>query len=181
MDIIYSPFGEIDDEEYRRVVDEKIKEYESRLESVEDGPVEYSVRETNHGRGADLVTVTVSLASLAGAAFFAIPVAHKKIREAIEEWNLIGKEINSLISHVSGNDRPSLPIEVLFFEAVSDRANLGVTDNLEFLCAYEIPTQNTFWFDDTKTYLFVFRDKAQIELVAYDSYKSKLWSKQVPL
>ncbi len=181
MDIIYSPFGEIDDEDYRRVVDAKVKEYESRLKAFEDGPVEYRVRETNHGRGADLVTVTVSLLSLAGTAFFAIPAAHRKFREAIEEWKKIGEEINSLVSRVSGEDRPSLPIEVLFLEAVTDRAGAEVTDSLKFLSAFEIPTQDAFGFDDRKTYLFAFRDEGKIELVAYDSYKTKLWSRQIPL
>lgn len=181
MEIIYSPFGEIDDEEYKRVVDAKIKEYESRLETFDCGPVEYSVRETNHGRGADLVTITVSLVSLAGTAFFAIPAVHKKFRETIEEWKKIGDELSSLISCVSGNDHPSLPIEFLFLEAVNDRASSNVTESLEFLYACEIPTQNTFGFDDIKTYLFVFRDVEKIELVAYDSRKTKLWSRQLPL
>ncbi|PKO25774.1 MAG: hypothetical protein CVU35_02530 [Betaproteobacteria bacterium HGW-Betaproteobacteria-8] len=181
MDIIYSPFGEIDDEEYRSVVDAKIKEYESRLKTYEGGQIEFHVRETNHGRGADLLTVTVSLVSLAGTAFFAIPAAHKKIREAFEEWKQIGKEIDTLISRVSGNDRPSLPIEVLFFEAVNDLASSKVAESLEFLSACEIPTQEAYVFDDRKTYLFAFRDGMQIYLIAYDSYKTKLWSRQVPL
>lgn len=181
MDIIYSPFGEIDDEDYRRVVDAKIKEYESRLGAFEEGQIEYRVRETNHGRGADLVTVTVSLLTLAGTAFFAIPAAHKKFRETIEGWKRIGEEINSLVSRVSGQDRPSLPIEILFLEAVNNRADTEVTDSLEFLSACEIPTQDAYGFDDRKTYLFAFRDEAKVELVAYDSYKTKLWSRQIPL
>lgn len=181
MDIIYSPFGEIDDGDYKHVVDAKIKLYESRLESFEGGPIEYRVRETNHGRGADLVTVTVSLISLAGTAFFAIPALHKKVRETIEEWKKIREEINSLISHVSGKDTPSLSIEVLFLEAVTDITKIGVTESLEFLSACEIPTQNDFGFDDNKTYLFVFRDGSKLELISYDSYKTKLWSRQISL
>lgn len=182
MEIIYSPFGEIDDDEYKRVVEAKIKEYESRLEAYDGGSVKYSVRETNHGRGVDLITVTVSLVSLAGAAFFTIPTVHKKFREAIEEWKKIGNELNSLISAVSGKDHPSLPIEVLFLEAVNDRVGSNdVIDKLEFLYACEIPTQNMYGFDNLKTYLFVFRDETQIELVTYDSHRTKLWSRNLPL
>lgn len=181
MEIIYSPFGELGDDEYKSVVEAKIREYKSRLVAFDKGPVEFQVRETNHGRGADLVTVTVTLTSLAGAAFFAIPTAHKKVREALEEWGRIRDELASLIEWISGNDRPSLPIEVLFLESVSDLAKAREVGEIEFLSACEIPTQNAYGFDDQKTYLIVFQDGNEIEIRAYDSYKQRLWSRRVSL
>jgi len=83
MDIIFSPFGELPDDEWKSAIAKKIAAYESKLASYSGPAVEYRVRETSHGRGADLVTITVSLISLGGAAFFGIPAAHKKVREAL--------------------------------------------------------------------------------------------------
>lgn len=178
MEIIYCPFGELPDNQYGLTVAGKIAEYESRLAAYCEGSIHYRVHETNHGRGADLLTITVSLVSFGGVAFFAIPTAHKKIREALEEWRRIKGEITALVSWIS-TDTPSLPIELLFLEAVTDLAQTGDVEDVEFLSAYEMPTDNGF--DNLKTYLFVFRNGNELRMVAWDSQKSKRWSHGVKL
>jgi hypothetical protein len=180
MDIIYSPFGELPDDEWKSAVTGKISEYKSKLATYSGPAVEYRVRETNHGRGVDLVTITVSLISLGGVAFFGIPAAHKKVREAIEEWGKIKDEIEALVNWIT-RDKPSLPIEILFLEAVTDLVKSGNVEGIEFLSASEIPTQNIYGFDEIKTYLFVFKDGGVLEITAWDSHKNKLWSRQIEL
>lgn len=178
MDIIYRPFGELSDDEWKSAIAEKIAEYNSRLSAYSGPSIEYRVRETNHGKGADLVTITVSLISLGGIAFFGIPAAHKKVREAIEEWRKIRDEISALVNWIS-NDKPSLPIELLFLEAVVDLSKSENSKDNEFLSACEIPTQNISGFEHFKTYLFVFKDGDVIKITAWDSHKNKLWSRDI--
>lgn len=180
MDIIYSPFGELPDDEWKSAVAAKIAEYKSKLTTYSGPAIEYRVRETNHGRGADLTTITVSLISLGGVAFFGIPAAHKKVREAIEEWGKIKNEIGALVNWIT-RDKPSLPIEILFLEAVTDLAKSENVEETEFLSVCEIPTQNIYGFDDIKTYLFVFKDRSVLKITAWDSHKNKLWSRQIEL
>ncbi|MDP2816837.1 MAG: hypothetical protein Q8O29_00900 [Polaromonas sp.] len=180
MDIIYSPFGELPDDEWKSAVAGKIAEYKSRLATYSGPAVEHRVRETNHGRGADLVTITVSLISLGGVVFFGIPAAHKKVREAIEEWGKIKDEIGALANWIT-RDKPSLPIEILFLEAITDLAKSENVEEMEFLSACEIPTQNIYGFDDIKTYLFILKNRSALIMTAWDSHKNKLWLRQIEL
>lgn len=80
--------------------------------------IDYSLNECNFGGGADFPTMVIELASVAGVAFIAIPEAHKKVREALEEWKLINENTKKLINWVSGKSNVvSQPIEVLFIAA----------------------------------------------------------------
>lgn len=81
-------------------------------------PVKYDLTEHNFGGGADWPVIAVNVATIASVGFFAIPEAHKRIRESLEEWGRIGASIKKLIKHLS--DREVLvaePIEVLFLDA----------------------------------------------------------------
>ncbi|MDD9158399.1 hypothetical protein PVK64_19730 [Aliivibrio sp. S4TY2] len=82
-------------------------------------PVEFSIRESNIGRGADCPVTIFQVISVFGFIAFAIPEAHKRVRESIEEWSLIKENALKLIALLTKNNRMvALPDEILFIKSV---------------------------------------------------------------
>lgn len=150
----------------------------ARLRGWDDGTLEYQLRETNHGRGADWPTITVSILSLAGAAFFTIPAAHKKVRESLEEWKRIGANLNRLVARLAPRSEvAAFPVELIFFDAVESALRIDESGLLEFLSVQELPVPSEIsgGFDHLKYYLFTFRAHERIVLVAIDNGRRVLW------
>lgn len=81
-------------------------------------PVDYSLQEQNIGVGADWPTVAVNVATIAGVGFFAVPETHKRVREALEEWQRIGGNLRKLMDWVASKESlVSYPMEILFVAA----------------------------------------------------------------
>lgn len=97
--------------------------------------VDCSINELNLGAGADWPTIAVTI----GFGFFAIPEAHKRIREALEEWAMIGERVKALIQKLSkSNSLVSEPLEILFIEASEKLLSLTNQDDAIFLGYYEV-------------------------------------------
>ncbi|PKO51065.1 MAG: hypothetical protein CVU26_09035 [Betaproteobacteria bacterium HGW-Betaproteobacteria-2] len=83
-------------------------------------PINYELRITNHGLGADWPTVTIIISSAAGLLLFVIPEAHKRVRESLEEWVHIKKTTEALINWVARpKDIIQYPIELLYLDALT--------------------------------------------------------------
>jgi hypothetical protein len=95
LDILVPEFGELDDAEWPRAERDAIAHYSRRLRTYPGGPIDGSVMTRNIGKGADWSVVAIVVG---GGLFFAIPEAHKKIRETLEEWRRIFKELTSFFS-----------------------------------------------------------------------------------
>jgi len=77
-----------------------IQELTSHVNELKDIKIEYSLKDTNHGIGADLPTVLIEIVKMAGWAFFVIPALHKTIRETIQEWKKIKQNIDKVIDWI---------------------------------------------------------------------------------
>lgn len=137
------------------------------------------LRETNHGTAADWPTVTITVTGLAGA-FFIIPEAHKRVREAFEEWKKIGGELSALIVWLSDKfPVVSYPKELLFFDLLEwFEAELGVDANeLQFIELDEnFPiSQHSFGTNIEKAYLFTFRYENMMYQIAVNNRREVIW------
>jgi len=129
VEIILAPYKDpsegLDWHEQTPIIIQRIDELLSGYEEA----LEYTVRDDNLGVGADWPVIIVTVGSIAGAAFFLIPEAHKRVREALEEWKLIGENIKKLIGKLKITERVLVnPVELLMIEAVEQ---LNKTTNLE--------------------------------------------------
>ncbi|WP_026841650.1 hypothetical protein [Citrifermentans bremense] len=110
---------------------EQTPEIETRITGVmkEFGQsIDYSLQEMNIGIGADWPTIAVNVATIAGVGLFAIPEAHKRVREALEEWHRIGGNFQKLMDWLPSKEPlVSYPIEILFISA--SEALVGVLGN----------------------------------------------------
>ncbi|TYO99842.1 hypothetical protein EDC39_1012 [Geothermobacter ehrlichii] len=101
--------------------------------------VDYSIQETNFGVGADWPTIALDVATIAGVGFFAVPEAHKRVREALEEWQLISANIKKLIDWIGGKESiVAQPIELIFIAASEALLSLVKNDDAVFLKYEEI-------------------------------------------
>ncbi|EIV1777536.1 hypothetical protein MOU97_004221 [Vibrio vulnificus] len=78
-------------------------------------PIEFLIRESNIGRGADYPVTVIQVISVLGFVGFVIPEAHKRVRESLEEWSRIRDYFSKLSALLSQNNSIiALPDEVLF-------------------------------------------------------------------
>ena len=185
MEIVLSPYKDpslgLDWPEQTPLIEAGLR---ARLSKWHAGSVEYQIRRTNHGLGADWPTITLALLSVAGTLFFAIPAAHKKVRESLEEWKKIKENLERLLAWVSPSEEvASYPVELLFLDATLRTASGDSTEMLEFLGVDElpVPTEVSGGFTALKHYLFTFRTGEHIVLVAMDSGRRILWESRKPL
>lgn len=159
-----------------------IKRVNELLRRYPGGPLEFQVKESNHGRGADWPTITVSLITVAGVLLFGIPAAHKKLRETIEEWRKIKQNVDRVIAWIEGQERVvAYPVEVLFFDAVEwlgeERDVLGI----ELLDVATISDTSNPSPSLSAGYLFLFCDADQLFAVAIDCQRRRLMKRTVEL
>ena len=120
MELIIAPYKDpaygLDWPEQTSIIIEKL---ESILGSY-DEKVQFQLLEKGIGVGADWPVIAIKISAITGTAFFAIPAAHKKIRESLEEWKIIGKNFLKLIDFISDSERIiTYPIQVLFLDAIA--------------------------------------------------------------
>jgi hypothetical protein len=92
MEKLVFEFGEIDDSSVSDIESAAISSYSSLMQNYSQGSVDGSVSVRNIGKGADWSVIVLTITGI----FFAIPEAHKKVRESFEEWQHIFKELKSL-------------------------------------------------------------------------------------
>lgn len=177
MEIIINPFGDPS----QHTVEREKDEVDSVLQKFESYPGVYvpvEVGTKNIGKGADWLVVSVTILSSATGLFFAVPAAHKKVREILEEWNRIFKEFRKLLDWLSFKNHVMLPDEYLFLEALSKLDEECEASELTFLGVNKIPKHNPSLqgFEDM---VFGFQDGRMIESVAVSRSGKVLWHHSV--
>lgn len=96
----------------------------------------------NMGRGADWIVVAVSITSAVASALVAIPKAHKFVRETVEEWKRIYRELRATYEWICV-DRPALyPDAYLFLVALTQIEEIVNGENLAFVGVTRLPESN---------------------------------------
>ncbi len=159
-----------------------VEQLKSRVESWSGDRVEYRIRETNHGFGADWPTITLQILSFGATAFFVIPAAHKKVRESIEEWRKIKANIERLIAWVSPKKKvTSFPVTPLFLDA-ADQVFAADASYRAFLGWFEIPlpVEVCGGIAALRHWVFTFRSTTQTTFVAINNQRRVLWIRNAP-
>ena len=129
LEIFVPEFGEIDASEWPRVEREALSRYSRLLRAYPAGPINGSVTTRNVGKGANWSVIVLILSGL----FFTIPEAHKRVRESLEEWRRIFKELKPLFSWLLGTKRALYPDQYLFLVALFSVAECIEPSVLVFL------------------------------------------------
>lgn len=107
-------FGEIMDDAVSSVESAAILKDSNLLNEYSSGSIDGSVSVRNIGKGADWSVIVLTITGV----FFAIPEAHKKVRESIEAWQLIFKQFKSLYQNVIPKKLALYPDQYLFLIAL---------------------------------------------------------------
>lgn len=175
LEILVSEFGEVDDSEWPRVQSEAIGQYSQLLQNYPAGPIDGSVAIRNIGRGADWAVVVLVI----GGLFFTIPEAHKRVRESLEEWRRIFKELKSVSSWLFSSKHALYPDHYLFLVAVFFVAERAETDELTFLGFTQLPESNPD-LANKGALLFSFSHGRMIRQVAVGRNGDVLWENELP-
>ena len=161
MKVILNPYSDPSSgKDWHEQTPEIEKQIDGILETYPE-QVDYSIHETNFGGGADWPTIALNVATIAGVGFFAIPEAHKQVREALEEWQLIGANIQKLIAWISGRTPlVSQPIELIFVAATEELLSMINEDDAIFLNYQVLSPVGT---NDELSGLFEFRFEVNSE------------------
>lgn len=139
------------------------------------------VSTSNLGLGADWIVSVVEIAALTGAAIFAIPEAHKRIRESVEECRRMRRELVTLMNRIRGR-RPVVrnPVELLYLTALERALMETDASELKFISSeiLPVPSELTNGFVSLQHHLFVFRAGHEFILIAVDSDVVVLWVKR---
>ncbi|MCZ6862918.1 MAG: hypothetical protein O7I42_22075 [Alphaproteobacteria bacterium] len=110
-----------------------IASFEERIAEYKPRTIRGTVSETNIGRGADAPAILISLIEIGSLAFFAIPAAHKLIREACSEWKLIYNELKAVVGWLSRGRPVVLPEEYLYLVALEELSKSNDIEEFETL------------------------------------------------
>lgn len=170
-------FGELSDDGWREEiaavesrVRERIASYEGQLRLNAD------VSETNIGRGADWTVLAVSF----GMAAIAIPALHKKVRENIEEWKRIYRELHAFFAWILEEKRALYPDDYLFLKAIETLSAQLLMEGMEFKGVSRIPEGNPD-LHGREALIFSFGDADKIVQVAISRSGEVLWQNSVSL
>ncbi|MBE0508694.1 MAG: hypothetical protein IBX50_18580 [Marinospirillum sp.] len=179
MEIIINPFGDPSLHEVEREKAE-VDSLHSKIESYPGGDIPVEVTTKNIGKGADWLVVSVIILSSATSLFFAIPAAHKKVRETLEEWDRIFKEFKSLLDWLSIKKPVMMPDQYLFLVALSRLDEELDASELVYLGANIIPTDNPS-HQGLEDMVFNFHNENLVESVAVSRSGNILWHHSVQL
>lgn len=139
QELIIVAFGEISDDEWEEEIAAEENRVRDRIASYEAGvPENAEVAAVNLGRGADWMVLAVYF----GVAAIFIPEAHKKIRENIEEWARIYRELHALFSWIVEGRKVLYPDEYLFLKAIEVLSEQALDERIEFKGVTRIPENN---------------------------------------
>lgn len=154
------------------------------LEAFPGGPVEYQAEEDNRGLGADWTVIALTILSLVGSGFFAIPSAHKKIRETLEEWRRVRDSLNVLGKWLAEHHQMlAYPQQILFLDALSEIEKSADVDEAVLIDASEVIVLD----DDHRGAKplaqshFTFVLDGMLYVYAYDKHRRLLWSRLIEL
>ncbi|MDA2933460.1 hypothetical protein MYX82_03865 [Acidobacteria bacterium AH-259-D05] len=154
---------------------------ETKLDSHPEGPIEYVLKETDHGIGADWPTITIEFLKWGGL-LFSIPAAHRLIRETIQEWKEIKKTLDKIIAWIQEDEQiVSYSIEFAFLKALEFLESRGDVSQLELVNYFQIAggetIDNRSHFESAPIlyYGFVLQDKnSEAHVLLYSSRLEKI-------
>lgn len=174
METLVIEFNEIEDAAVSRVESVAILKYSNLLNEYSSGSIEGSVSVRNIGKGADWSVIVLTITGI----FFAIPEAHKKIRESIEEWQLIFSELKCLYQKLIPKKIALYPNQYLFLIALNFIVSKTNLETLVFLGFSTLPEENPD-LDIYPTLLFSFQNKNILYQVAVARHGEVLWENQI--
>lgn len=179
LELIIVPFGEVPDDEWDARIAEAEESYRRRLNEYPGGPVQASISARNIGRGADWFVLVVSFSSAIAGGFFAIPKAHKLVRESIEEWGRIFDELKNIFKRLAP-PKALYPDAYLFLIALRDADESNDKSNLEFHGYKRLPEDNPD-FRDLESLVFTFSKNGTLKQVAVSRQGHVLWRNDIEL
>ena len=170
LEIIVPEFGEVDDSDWAFVQEQTIQHYSRLLEAYPGRELHGTVAIRDIGRGADWSVVVLVLTGV----FFAIPEAHKRIRESLEEWRRIFKELKAASSWLLGKKPAFYPDAYLFLVALFCVVDRGEPNGLTFLGCIRLPEDRPD-LADLSALLFTFSNEHTVHQVAVARSGQVLW------
>jgi hypothetical protein len=176
METLVLEFGEIEDSAVSKVELAAVSKYSNLLQNYSSGSVDGSVSVRNIGKGADWLVIVLTITGI----FFAIPEAHKKVRESFEEWQHIFKELKSLYSWLIPKKIVLYPNQYLFLIALNLVATKTNPKELIFLGFTSLPEENPD-LDKYPTLLFSFENQTDLYQVAIARNGDVLWENKIQM
>lgn len=177
QELIIAAFGEFSDDEWEEEVAAEEKRVRDRIASYGAGaPEDVEVAAINLGRGADWMVLAVYF----GVASIFIPETHKKIRENIEEWVRIYRELHALFSWVVEGRKTLYPDEYLFLKAIEVLSDRAIDDRLKFKGVMRIPEDNPD-HQGRESLIFSFSTEDKLLQVAVARSGYILWTNSIAL
>ena len=167
-------FGEIEDCSVVKIETAAITKYSNLINVHLRGSVQGIVSVRNIGKGADWSVIVLAIIGV----YFAIPEAHKKIRESFEEWQHIFKELKSLYSLLIPKKTALYPNQYLFLIALNLVATKTNPEALESLGLCALPEENSD-LDKYPPLLFSFKNENTLYQVATARKGVVLWENEI--
>ena len=174
MEILVNAFGELSDNEWKATEKKELNFYKDKFESYPGGYIPAEIEIKNIGRGADWDVVSLIILPSVSIIFFAIPSAHKKIREAIDEWKKIFNEFQRLIKWLSFKSEVFFPDEYLFLCALVKLDESVDASELIFKDYHLIPNDNPD-MKGKEDLIFNFINGSTLESAAISRQGKPLW------
>lgn len=177
QELVIVAFGELSDDGWEKEIAAEEKRVRDRITSYEAGvPENVEVAAVNLGRGADWMVLAVYF----GVAAVFVPEAHKKIRENIEEWVRIYRELHALFSWIVEGRKALYPDEYLFLKAIEVLSEQALDEMVEFNGVTRIPENNPDR-QGRESLVFSFRCGDTLRQVAVARGGNVLWTNSVKL
>ncbi|HEC13595.1 MAG TPA: hypothetical protein ENI80_10195 [Acidiferrobacteraceae bacterium] len=175
--LIIIAFGELSDVHWKEEVAAEETRVRKRIASYKGKPpLEAEVAARNIGRGADWLILAISF----GAATIAISEVHKKVRESIEEWIRMYRELRAFFSWIVEGRHALYPDEYLFLQAIETLVEQLVLESMEFKGMARIPEANPDR-QGREALIFSFGDSRKLLQVAIARSGEVLWQNSVEL
>lgn len=176
METLVLEFGEIEDDAVNRAESAAILKYSNLLNEYSSGSIHGLVSVRNIGKGADWSVIVLTITGI----FFAIPETHKKVRESIEEWQLIFKELKSLYLKVIPKKFALYPDQYLFLIALNSVISKTNLEALVFVGFSTLPEENPD-LDIYPPLLFSFQNQNTLYQYAVARHGELLWENQIQI
>lgn len=169
-------FGEIEDSSVSTVELAAISNYSNLIQNYSQSTLDGLVSVRNIGKGAEWSVIVLTITGI----FFAIPEAHKKVRESFEEWQHIFKELKSLYTCLIHNKVALYPNQYLFLITLNLIAIKTNPKELIFLGFISLPEVNPD-LDKYPPLLFSFENRTNLYQLAIARNGDILWENKIQM
>ena len=177
LELVIAAFGELSDDDWEAVVEAGESDLRRRIsEFVGEKPSNIEVKSADIGRGADWTVLAIYFV----AATIAIPEAHKRIRENLEEWQRIYRELNAFFTWVIKGRAALYPDEYLFLKSIEALSVEGLSENIEYKGVLRIPEDDPT-MQGREALAFSFSDGKALVQIAVSRKGKVLWLNRIEL